>query len=403
MVGGEGFTATTYADWGRFLLEPKGGVEQVLEPEGRSPLDFVLASASHPGAFVPAVLNRSDDADAYRRHGISNFPESEHIWYTDGGLMQSQPLGYVLAAARVADQTMERNSRFRRAVVLIDPRSEDPSGGSEWTDPEQTPDWLKGLRRALEILPAQSIYEDASRIEKSNTRIAWTEDFVESLAPHLADGAEGALRALLERAAKHKHELAREDEVPEARSLTRERPANTRELLHRAVSGIAGLDRKETVDVSVISPLLLAEDAGSNDIPALLAGDFMGDFGGFLSREIRHSDFLLGYASAEAWLPDGLRDAGLNHDALSAAAEEVAARSPGHWQDANQGGVEARDLTWAGRLAMARLAWDALKALTSDALGIPRLGDGARRSKEKAEHLLEQWRRIRSHVRSGSP
>ena len=33
----------------------------------------------------------------------------------------------------------------------------------------------------------------------------------------------------------------------------------------------------------------------------------MGDFGGFLSRELRASDFALGYESALAWLDQGLR------------------------------------------------------------------------------------------------
>src|SRR5215203_1026292 len=41
-------TGATYADWGRFELEPGGGLEQMLAPAGRSPLDFVLASAE-PG------------------------------------------------------------------------------------------------------------------------------------------------------------------------------------------------------------------------------------------------------------------------------------------------------------------------------------------------------------------
>ena len=54
---------------------------------------------------------------------------------------------------------------------------------------------------------------------------------------------------------------------------------------------------KERIAIDVISPLLLADD-DDDDVGSLLAGEFMGDFGGFLSRELRASDFALGYESA---------------------------------------------------------------------------------------------------------
>jgi predicted acylesterase/phospholipase RssA len=383
VIGGERFTATTYADWCRFVLEPGGGAEQIVEPDGTSPLDFVLASAAHPGAFTPALLDRSNHADIYRRHGINNFPESGHIWYTDGGLMQSQPLGYVLAAARIADQRMKRNGPFRRALVLIDPRSEDPSGGSVWTDPDHAPKWLPGLRRALEILPAQSVYEDAGRVEKANTRIVWAEALVESVAPHLADGADEAIRAFLERMEKDRAELPREDEVPETQPRGHGDELTARLLLHKAIADVAGLAGKESVDVNVVSPLALGDRESGGDVPALLAGDFMGDFGGFLNREVRHSDFLLGYASAEAWLADGLRDTGFDDAALSAMAKEVADNNPGDWREANQGRIQTRDLPWSARLALARLSWDALRALGAGVMDFSRFGHRARRSLEK--------------------
>jgi hypothetical protein len=67
-------TGATYADWGRFELEPGGGLEQILEPERRSALDFVLASAASPGGFAPELLDRRPDADAYRRRGDRELP-----------------------------------------------------------------------------------------------------------------------------------------------------------------------------------------------------------------------------------------------------------------------------------------------------------------------------------------
>jgi predicted acylesterase/phospholipase RssA len=376
--GRESFTATTYADWGRFVLHPGGGAKQILEPEGTSPLDFVLASAAHPGAFTPALLDRSDHADYYHRHGIDNFPEAGHVWYSDGGLMQAQPLGYALAAARAADEQGGLGGDFRRAVVLIDPRSEDPSGASAWTDPSRTPKWLHGLRRALEILPAQTAYDDAARMEKTNRRLQWAEALADALAPQLGDGAEDALRDFVARLRDERSRLPREDEVPDVAPEGTGAEPGVRQLLRRAIADVSGLARKEAVEVSVISPLLLAAEDG-DDVSALLAGDFMADFGGFLSRDIRNSDFLLGYASAEKWLPGGLRATGVDDAALEAMAKEVADRAPGDWQEANKGRVEPKDLGWAGRLDLARLGWDALRALAAHAIDLPRASDGARR------------------------
>ena len=78
---------------------------------GSSPLDFVLASAASPGGFAPQLLDRSADADGYRGRGIENFPESGTLWYTDGGLLGSQPLGRVIAAGRSAARSRPRGDR----------------------------------------------------------------------------------------------------------------------------------------------------------------------------------------------------------------------------------------------------------------------------------------------------
>ena len=63
-------SATTYADWGRFRIEPGGGLKQMTLPHRRSPLDFALASAASPGGFAPQLLDRSEDVEEYERHGV---------------------------------------------------------------------------------------------------------------------------------------------------------------------------------------------------------------------------------------------------------------------------------------------------------------------------------------------
>lgn len=389
--GNETFTSVTYNDWGRFVLEPLLGPAQMLEPEGIAPLDFVLASASHPGAFRPALLDRGADADVYRRLGIDDFPETGCMWYADGGIAQSEPLGRVLAAAREADRGADHDGGpYRRAVVLIDPRSEDPSGASTWTDPTQTPKWLYGLSRALEIVPTQVIYDDALRVEKANTRLQWGLALLEALTPHLGEPEEEALRGFLERVEKDRAASPKDKarKGPSGRDLEQ---LSAPELLRIALQDVTGLGGKEIVDLNIVTPLLLA-DGTDDEVPKLLAGEFFGDFGGFLDRDIRLSDFLLGYASAEAWLRGGLQDTGFDNDALDAMAKEVARRSPGDWREANKGSVRASELPWPGRVKMARLLLDALRALAADAVDVPALSERARR----AAGYLRGLRRERS-------
>ena len=66
------------------------------------------------------------------------------------------------------------------------------SGGSR-----ELPELAAGLRRALEIVPAQAVYADAVSLENANGRVAWTQALTEFLAPQLSDATTAALRDFL--------------------------------------------------------------------------------------------------------------------------------------------------------------------------------------------------------------
>ena len=70
--------------------------------------------------------------------------------------------------------------------------------------------------------------------------------------------------------------------------------ADAADLLRRVIGDIGGITGKNVVSVDVLSPLILAEETGE-DVPSLLAGELLGDFGGFLAQDLRRSDFALGY------------------------------------------------------------------------------------------------------------
>jgi predicted acylesterase/phospholipase RssA len=347
-------SAVTFADWRDFVLEPGGGPAQYFEPHLRSPLDAVLASASHPGAFAPRVLDRREDREAYAGEGVANLPRSGWLWYTDGGLVQTEPVGRTLSVARRIDGP----EGAHRLNLLIDPRSEEPTDAEEWSDRDYTATWAGGLARALAVLPEQALYEDLRRLQRDNRRIEWLDDLESAMDGHLDEGAAAALRRLIERIDSERDEL-RSRHTHEAPAAD----ASPGELLRGAVERISGVVGKHPVDVDVISPLLLEARDDVENVSDLLAGELLGDFGGFLQADLRRSDFALGYASVLAWAPDGLAACGLPAAAVDGAVGATKAATPEDWEQVRRGEAGGRDLPWRARLRLAHFLLRGVRSL----------------------------------------
>lgn len=346
-VKGREITATTYVDWGTFELRPGGGGDQLVEPAGRAPLDFVLASAANPGAFAPRMLDRTADEAAYRENGIESFPASGCLWYTDGGLVASEPVGRTLAAAR----GVAGDGVGYRLHLVVDPRSEGPSGSSRWSDEAAPPSWTAGIARALSILPAQALYDDLRRAAARNDRLTAVDEAAGRLGPVLGDRARAAVAEIAGGAAE-------EDDV---------------DLVRRMLLKLSGLEGKQRVHFELISPLLLAE-GNEREVPGLLAGEFLATFGGFLSERIRESDYVLGWASTRAWLMGGLQRAGVDTAAVDEAVAAVDLVRDPDWRAVNLGLRHADALTFAERRSLARLALHVGRVLLSGAVGSCRGG-----------------------------
>jgi hypothetical protein len=325
----------TYSDSRDFRLEPGGGLRALLEPEGASPLEAVLASASHPGAFAPRVI--------------------EGLWYTDGGLIQPKPLGRALAAARQVDDGDEAAARL---TLMVHPRSKDPSDAEEWSDASYAATWAGGLSRGLAIVSEQPLYDDLERVERDNFRLEWTQQLLDRLAPHLSDSDGDGLRELLRRIEDDKRSLEGDSDAASAS----EPGAGADELVRRAIWEIGGLTGKRHEAIDLISPLLLTEDDGEG-VTSLLAGELIGDFGGFLDRDLRQSDFALGYESTLAWARRGLGECGVADDAVSGAVEAIEASRPVSPADARRGHAKERDLPWRARVRLALFLLRAVRAL----------------------------------------
>jgi hypothetical protein len=372
-------TATTYADWGRFQLEPGKGIGQMTEPEGSSPLDFVLASAASPGGFAPQLLDRSADVDAYERHGIERFPASGHLWYTDGGMLGSQPLGRVISAGRELHGGGEDSAGVH---LLIDPRSENDSL-DVWSDPEAEPTWQEGASRALAILSEQSLFDDMRKIEKDNSKLEWAAELAELLSGEVGKKGTARLREFVEKVDSEREEMRAEREDHEHHDADAE-GTDAEELLRRALFEVAGLMGKEQVSIDVISPLLLA-DEGDDEVGSLLAGEFMGDFGGFVSHELRASDFALGYESAIAWLDEGLRACELDDAMVDRTISFTESKRRYDPDEVKRGEAELSDLSLADRWQLVRLGAHLARVLGSGAIDLrSRIPDGLGRAIENA-------------------
>lgn len=337
--------AVTYDDWDIFRLEPGFDRATLFTPADACPADVALASAANPGVFAPKLLDRSRVGDAYERAGITDLPDHRRLWYSDGGLIQSEPVGRVMDAHDLVDP----DGGDRHLMLMIDPRAEGPSTGRRWSDPDEEPEWLHALARALELIPAKNLYDDVRRVERDNRRIALVEDLVGVFARTADEQTADDLR-----------------EVLGAHGKADDLPDDLAGVVEQALRSAGGTDGKRTLHVDVLTPLLLSDD--ERKIEGLLAGELLGDFGGFLDRRLRYSDFVLGYATTLQWLPDGL-------DRLDVPAllvrSTVAAVEEAHehdWTEHNRGRFALGDLPWSGRVDLARIAGRATVSAVTEML-----------------------------------
>jgi predicted acylesterase/phospholipase RssA len=353
--GGPVHSGLSHADQARFTLRSDDDRSRYVQPSRSSPLDAVLASMSHPALFDPRVLDRRPDEERYRRAGVTDFPESGHFWYADGGALTPNPLGAAIAAAREADGAAWGGATgdVRRIHVLVDPHTATPRDDGRWTDPDRKPGWGDTLARLVTTLSVEALYTDLRGVGEVNARLHRLDQLADALAPHLGDGAVEALRGALGSPAT------------EVRG----------ELLRRALHAAGGVAGKAPVATEVVSPMRLVQPATGEPpsqrqerVPDLLAGDFVVRFGGFGGRAFRHSDFVLGWRSTRAWLPDALRRTGLPEDAVTAAVQAVDERSVRYGSLGRRGRAGLRDVPLCARLRMTGVLAHAGRSLLADVL-----------------------------------
>ena len=340
--------AVSYLDWSRHTFEAaelKGFTQ-----EWSAAVDSAIASASQPLAFPPVLLACSRQAKQWKSRGITNLPTPADdgsepgrraaLWYSDGGLVNREPLGRCLSLVRE-----ETDARFNARLVLVvrpfpdhAPPADDPAWTGEMDPP---PRWRVTLARALRVMMTHSLYEDLRKVEETNNRIAWIESLVDVLAVTPED-----IQAALSEAAKQPAQRRQGTKVEElaqavqtarderlAPLLTRIRADKARSrrgqpsiarapskvsqerqpMLRQVLEAAAGLEDKEPVCVEVVA----APDR--SDLPGAAVG--------FVSERLRATSFLVGYREMLRWMDTGLEEYGIPAEAANEANEAARRRA----------------------------------------------------------------------------
>lgn len=314
------FDTTVFSDWISFRL----GIDA---PAGMQPAELwrsicraAIASSAFPFAFPTVQLERRladyEGSDAFDPRARRSFT------YTDGGLFNNEPVGLARQIVQELEEDHPQTSADRRVHVLVDPHVAATAAVTEFTEEPL------GLRLTLERLMA-AITGEASRRDwvravRTNSRLEWKETFVRLLTevvalaalgrdPTIGDRLEGLAQEIAMSRGGQSEGCPPPDEAEARRRLDRSMqrygpmlcgddpalatirsdPALVRVFLCAAyiVESVAGLRDKVPLELFLVAPA-----RGS------LAGDFLGNFGGFLNREWREHDWRRGRADARGAL-----------------------------------------------------------------------------------------------------
>ncbi len=363
-----GITATTYVDVVTLEVQPGWNASSFLQPDRSSPADVSIASGANEMAFPPQLLARETDRAKYEAQGLT-IPEGGYLWYTDGGTIDNEPLGHTLDLTNDLDRNCPDDTV--RTHVLIHP---DPAGspsGMDWCDPANPPTWLSTLLRADHLQRTQSLYDDLRNVIKTNTRLLWMDQVLESISQVISGFSEEdqdrlavALRSVIASIDGDRLGLAGSHDPPEPTA-----GLEPSALFERAIRTASGTSGKRPVGVEVISPVRLAGQQGRS-VAQMLAGEILGHFGGFFDENLRASDFDLGYECALEWMTAGLPRCGLTADQTKQA---IAAASDGYkvqqlwkkWGETSLGQVSSHH-----PMALAGLLAQIGRVSAQDAIGI---------------------------------
>jgi len=381
-----------YMDWSSYELCAVPDDDGSHAERWTQAIDSAMASASHPVAFRARVLDRSAERSGYVESGVTNLPAHEEglrLWYTDGGLLDNEPLGRCVDV--VAE--LDGGQAASRLVMLVRSAARwPPSANSRAWSGQGRPRWIQTLARALDIIATQAAGRDLLEVEETNARLLWTKQVAARIAERIAEDEQTQ--------ADFRHLLSDVDEGRSAFARMRRRPVtradpgdgSVAELVEAILKSASGLTGKQIVEVAVIAPD--DEFPGPQPLNSLVA---------FIERRQREDNFAVGYGTMLRWIESAqtLEDRvapELIRSAVVAAGRKV--RQPSPRRIARD---QARGLSIRARLQLLRLAGRTSLIARADLDAITDRGEATRKRAQtarRAERLgagrRRSWRRSRS-------
>jgi predicted acylesterase/phospholipase RssA len=283
--------AASYLDWSSYELSDTPDGTGSNREEWTQAIDSAVASASHPLAFRARALDRTALRPEYLATGIINLPadpEQLRLWYTDGGLLDNEPLGRCvdLVGARDAAPTPSRLVMLVRSTARWPPPADNPA----WSGSGR-PHWTQTVARALDLVATHAAGRDLLRVEEVNAQLGWTNEAAHRIAEMISDDrqARADVERLLGDIEQRRSAFARIDRRPGA--LADPDPGSLADLIEAVLKSATGLAGKQPVEVAVVSP----DGAFPGPQPwiSLVA---------FLQRRQREANFAAGYWTMLKWI-----------------------------------------------------------------------------------------------------
>ncbi len=144
--------------------------------------DAAVASGAYPLAFRAKELDRRR-AD-YTKSNLEPWTDDpSRFTFTDGGVLQNEPLGMAKKLVNAIDQHWNNNSRF---YIFVSPHGKNSSADSSFR--EDNADYFHMLKRLAKVLLGQSEFQDWVTAVEMNEQIALLDARAAAVAEKLRSG-----------------------------------------------------------------------------------------------------------------------------------------------------------------------------------------------------------------------
>ncbi len=158
-------------------------VEGSDKPEvWRELADASVASGSYPLAFRAKEMDRR--RGEYEKKGLEPWTDDpSRFTYTDGGVLQNEPLGMAKNLVDAIDKHWHNDSRF---YLFVSPHGRTSSADSSFCEPNA--DYFQMMKRLAKVLLGQSEFQDWITAVEMNEQIALMDARARELAEKLRSG-----------------------------------------------------------------------------------------------------------------------------------------------------------------------------------------------------------------------